>query len=66
MAPATASATISMAMPSAVWLDGAAGNDDLRGEGGNDTLLGGAGNDELNGDDGIDLLDGGAGGRPAD
>jgi Ca2+-binding RTX toxin-like protein len=42
-------------------LDGGAGNDILRGNAGNDTLLGGEGDDNLRGDAGNDLMDGGPG-----
>jgi hypothetical protein len=38
-----------------------AGDDDIEGEGGNDTLLGGAGDDHVDGYDGNDVVDGGAG-----
>ena len=40
---------------------GEAGNDNLRGGGGNDVLLGGEGNDKLKGNNGNDFLNGGLG-----
>ncbi|NQV27476.1 MAG: hypothetical protein HQ518_24260 [Rhodopirellula sp.] len=42
-------------------IDGGAGNDQLTGGSGNDTLIGGAGNDHLNGRGGDDVLIGGLG-----
>src|SRR5262249_1382449 len=42
-------------------LDGGAGNDTVRGGGGDDVLLGGTGNDFLNGLSGADTMTGGAG-----
>lgn len=44
-----------------VTLDGGAGNDSLRGTGGNDLIFGGDGNDTLRGGAGNDTLDGGIG-----
>jgi Ca2+-binding RTX toxin-like protein len=42
-------------------IDGGAGNDDIRGRNGNDSLLGGAGNDTIDGGNGDDTIDGGTG-----
>lgn len=43
------------------WLEGGAGNDQLRGGEGHDVIFGGLGDDELFGDDGNDVLVGGLG-----
>lgn len=43
------------------WLEGGAGNDELRGGEGDDVILGGSGDDQIFGDDGNDMLIGGLG-----
>jgi Ca2+-binding RTX toxin-like protein len=53
--------TLSSDLPVPVTVDGGAGNDWIRGDGGNDTFFGGPGNDRLEGYRGDDTLDGGDG-----
>lgn len=53
--------TMSSGLGWPVSVDGGPGNDWIRGEAGNDTLIGGPGNDKLEGSTGNDKLDGGDG-----